>query len=159
MVRTRDDAMLGKSGNAPAKATGPNRNEARQAGGTRDNRAEPRYPVHLRSGRIADAQRKLICHCVVRDRSARGARLILPSNVCVPDRIWFYDDEFKACVKAEVRWRGSQELGILIPEFPLDGKYQNYGDLVRLQGAINANQQKRELRSVQVIYRNARSPG
>jgi hypothetical protein len=152
--------MLRKSGNAMATSAGPNRNDATEAGGTRDNRADPRYPVHLRSGKIADAQRKLICHCVVRDRSARGARLVLPSNVSVPDRIWFYDDEFKASVKAEVRWRGSQDLGIMIPEFQLEGKYHNYGDLVRLQGVITANQQKRaRLRSVQVIYRNARSPG
>jgi hypothetical protein len=150
--------MQQTSANETAQASGAKRSEAAVSGAARDNRAEPRYPVHLRSGKIADAQRRLICHCVVRDRSTRGARLVLPSNVSVPDRIWFYDDEFKASVKAEVRWRGNQDLGILIPEFQHEGKYHNYGDLVRLQSAITAHQQKRgRLRAVQVIYRNMRS--
>jgi len=145
--------------NSPNDAAGAKRSDTTDSRTSRDNRLDPRYPVHLRSGKIADAQRRLICHCVVRDRSARGARLVLPSNVSVPDRIWFYDDEFKASVKAEVRWRGNQDLGILIPELQMEGKYHNYGDLVRLQNVVAANQQKRKLGAVQVIHRFVRQQG
>ena len=85
---------------------------------SRDNRAEPRYRVHLRSGEIADQNHRFICNCVIRDRSVRGARLLLPKNVSTPDEIWFHDHERKAPVKAQVRWRMNREIGIYIPLLP-----------------------------------------
>ncbi|WP_158814324.1 PilZ domain-containing protein [Methylocapsa sp. S129] len=81
-------------------------------------RAEPRQRLHLRSGEVADQLHRFICDCVIRDRSIRGARLVLPRNVSVPDQIWFYDAEFKASARAEVKWRADQEIGIYIFEQP-----------------------------------------
>jgi hypothetical protein len=75
--------------------------------------------VHLRAGQISDRQHHFICDCVVRDRSKGGARLLLPRNIKVPLLIWFYDEEYGEAVKAEVRWRRNQEIGILkLPHGP-----------------------------------------
>ena len=77
-----------------------------------ENRREPRCRSSLRSGHIADGPRGFICNCVVRDYSTKGARLLLPKNVLAPKFIWFYDDEQKKAIRAEVRWQKGQEIGI-----------------------------------------------
>ena len=84
--------------------------EARRS---KDKRGEPRFGTKLRGGRIYDAQQRLICHCVVRDRSANGARLLLPKNVAPPGQICFFDEELKELFRAQVRWRQDREIGIL----------------------------------------------
>jgi hypothetical protein len=78
-----------------------------------NNRSEPRQKVRLRAGHIADWQSRLICACVIRDHSTKGARLLLPANVWTPDVVWFYETDIKDAVRAKVRWRRGQEIGIL----------------------------------------------
>jgi hypothetical protein len=78
-----------------------------------ENRREIRHPARLRSGHIADGPRGFICDCVIRNHSAKGARLLLPPNVSLPRCVWFYDDDLKKAVRAEVRWQKGQEVGIL----------------------------------------------
>ena len=36
----------------------------------------------------------------------------MPKNVLAPKFIWFYDDEQKKAIRAEVRWQKGQEIGI-----------------------------------------------
>lgn len=78
-----------------------------------DHRREPRYRTRLRSGSISSGHKGLICDCVIRDYSSKGARLLLPKNVVPPKFIWFYDDETQKAVRAEVRWQKGQEIGIM----------------------------------------------
>ena len=78
-----------------------------------ENRREPRCRSRLRSGHLSDGARGFICNCVIRDYSTKGARLLLPPNITLPNRVWFYDDELKKAVRVEVRWRKGQEIGIL----------------------------------------------
>jgi hypothetical protein len=85
------------------------------------SRCEPRHRGHLRHGEIADLQRRVICECLICDRSSKGARLRLPKNVSVPDQIWFHDDQVNAPVRAQVRWRRNQEIGIFIPKHAAPG--------------------------------------
>jgi hypothetical protein len=75
-------------------------------------RREPRHRTHLRSGYITDVLHRFICDCFIRDYSTKGARLILPRDILAPNRIWFFDDEVKKPVMADVRWRRGQEIGI-----------------------------------------------
>jgi hypothetical protein len=91
----------------------PRRAPPPQARKSRDKRRELRYPTKLRSGRIYDPQQRLICHCVVRDRSTNGARLLLPKNVTPPNQICFFDEELRELFRAEIRWRQDREIGIL----------------------------------------------
>lgn len=78
-----------------------------------EKRRERRYGTHLRDGRIYDSQQRFICHCVVRDRSNNGARLLLPKNMTTPNLICFFDEERRELFRAEVRWRQDREIGIL----------------------------------------------
>jgi hypothetical protein len=78
-----------------------------------ENRREPRCRSRLRSGHLSDGGRGFICNCVIRDHSTQGARLLLPPNISLPRRVWFYDDDLKKAVRVEVRWQRGQEIGIL----------------------------------------------
>jgi hypothetical protein len=80
---------------------------------TAENRREPRCRTHLRSGHLSDGTRGYICDCIIRDYSTKGARLLLPPNITLPKRLWFYEDELKKAVRVEVRWRKGQEIGVL----------------------------------------------
>jgi hypothetical protein len=54
-----------------------------------------------------------VCYCVVRDYSAKGARLLIPPNISVNGLIWFCEDGSEQAVLAEVRWQRGREIGIL----------------------------------------------
>jgi hypothetical protein len=81
-----------------------------------NTRTEPRYRAHLRGGRIFDAEDDFVATCLICDRSARGARLRLPASIFVPVEIIFYDDGVLKPVRAQVRWRRNDELGIFTAE-------------------------------------------
>src|SRR5260370_34737137 len=79
----------------------------------RDKRVEPRYISRLHGGHLSDGGRGFICACVVRDHSKTGARLLVPPDVSLPKRLWFYDDDIKQAVRVEIRWHRGQEVGIM----------------------------------------------
>jgi len=76
-------------------------------------RSEPRFQTHLCGGRIYSRQQLLVCYCLVRDYSGKGARLLLPLDTLASGLIWFCEDGSEAAVWAEVRWQREREIGIL----------------------------------------------
>src|SRR6202453_1320518 len=75
-------------------------------------RSEPRFRTRLCGGRIYSRQQYPVCYCVIRDHSAKGARLLLPPDISVSGLIWFCEDGSGEAVWAEVRWQRGREIGI-----------------------------------------------
>jgi hypothetical protein len=102
-------ALQTRGGGAP-------RNGAKAESGRRpeENRREPRFRSHLRTGQISDLQHNLIANCLICDRSASGARLKVPVNVAVPSEFLFLDDEIQAPVRVQLRWRRAGEMGVCV---------------------------------------------
>ena len=79
---------------------------------TSDKRTEPRWRTHLRSGRIVDDRTRIVTESQVRDRSARGVRLKLATNVVLPKRIRFFDEIGKRMFEAVVAWQRGRDIGV-----------------------------------------------
>ncbi len=82
-------------------------------------RSEVRFRTRLRTGRLSDLRGRLISDCLIFDRSPRGARIKLPSDVAIPPKFIFHDEAVGASVYAQARWRRENEVGIYIPDSQL----------------------------------------
>jgi two-component system cell cycle response regulator len=75
-----------------------------------DRRRLPRKRT-LKKGRIVFNNRNSVLDCVVRNLSAQGALLIVPSVFGIPDEFQLYIDS-AGCHAAHVIWRGKSSLGV-----------------------------------------------
>ena len=76
-------------------------------------RGQSRFRIRLCSGRIYDRKKLLVCYCMIRDASGKGARLLLPPNVSLEKFVWLSEDGLEEATLAEVRWQRGREAGIL----------------------------------------------
>jgi hypothetical protein len=79
-----------------------------------DRRNEPRVRTHLRTGKVYDQDSKFLADCMIFDRSERGRRLKLFTDVVLPDRIRVYDDGFNQTFIGTVAWRRRHNLGLRV---------------------------------------------
>jgi PilZ domain len=77
-----------------------------------DKRLERRWHTHLRVGKIVDGRTHVLSETQTRDLSARGARLRLASNIALPARIRFFDENSKTLREAAVAWQRGREIGV-----------------------------------------------
>jgi hypothetical protein len=78
-----------------------------------ERRTQSRRRTRLRSGKVlAKNNNGFIIECLIRERSAEGARLQLGKTIDLPDRICLFDDAELRVRAAEVVWRRRNELGI-----------------------------------------------
>ncbi|WP_417769999.1 PilZ domain-containing protein [Stappia sp.] len=77
----------------------------------RDRRSSPRHRT-LKSGKIVPDDHSAVHDCRVRNLSADGALLKLPSTVHIPDRfeLRIVNEDIREV--AIVRWRTATELGV-----------------------------------------------
>jgi len=80
------------------------------------NNPTERRRVHrrrtLKEGRIVFANQSMIFDCIIRDLSDYGARLKLETTMDIPDEFLLYVVHLRQRVKAEVRWRTGDTLGV-----------------------------------------------
>lgn len=77
----------------------------------RDQRGEPRQRVLL-SGKVVLPGGGVI-DCTVRDRSAGGARLKLPSAVGIPNQFKLHVSSTGETLNVKVAWRKLSEIGVM----------------------------------------------
>ncbi len=77
-----------------------------------DERNARRRRTRLRAGKVLDRGNTFLIECQIYDRSPRGARLRLLSDVDVPHEIRLYEDERENVVAARVVWRANRQVGI-----------------------------------------------
>jgi hypothetical protein len=96
-----------------------------------DRRSQLRQRTRLRSGKVLAMDNGFIVECLIRERSAEGARLQLARTVDLPGRIGLFDDA-ELCIRAaEIVWRRRHQLGIRFrPD--LDPKHMKESDLASL---------------------------
>ncbi|SDQ94689.1 PilZ domain-containing protein [Pseudovibrio sp. Tun.PSC04-5.I4] len=66
----------------------------------------------LKEGRIVFASQSMIFDCIIRDLSDYGARVKLETTIDIPDEFMLYLVHLRQRVKAEVRWRTADTLGV-----------------------------------------------
>jgi hypothetical protein len=79
-----------------------------------EKRVEPRFRTRLRTGMVLDLDDMFITSCLIRDRSANGARLKLPVDIFVPGEFLFYDEELQTMMRVERRWYRNEEVGVRV---------------------------------------------
>jgi hypothetical protein len=96
-----------------------------------ERRTQSRQRTRLRSGKVLAKNNGFIVECLIRERSAEGARLQLGKIVDVPDRICLFDDAELRVRAAEVVWHRGHEIGVrFMPD--LDPKHLKESDLASL---------------------------
>ena len=68
------------------------------------------------SGRIYFNKRRGSLDCLIRDLSSDGARIIFSDTVNVPEVIELYIPQKEATVRARVKWRRGDEVGLSFDE-------------------------------------------
>lgn len=76
-----------------------------------ERRTAARQKSFLR-GRISFNHGRSAADCLIRDISARGARLIFSATIAIPDIVDLYVPQKEQTLRAHVQWRHGDELGI-----------------------------------------------
>src|SRR3712207_1684072 len=76
-----------------------------------NHRSEPRNSTFL-GGRITVGAGRAVLHCLVRDCSAGGARLVLASAHLLPDRVTVEIPRMGLRTPATVAWREGDTCGV-----------------------------------------------
>jgi PilZ domain-containing protein len=79
--------------------------------GMDDKRGGPRQRV-LKSGKIVFAGGSFSVDCTIRNMSASGARLQVPTSVAIPDRFTLVDVQARIQREATVAWRNGDVIGV-----------------------------------------------
>jgi len=66
----------------------------------------------LNEGLIVFASQSMVFDCIIRDLSDFGARLKMETTIDIPDEFMLYLVHLRQRVKAEVRWRTADTLGV-----------------------------------------------
>jgi PilZ domain len=77
------------------------------------NQRAAHRPLSLLKGRVIFPDRRPTLDCVVRDLSDAGARLQIGHHVTVPDRFDLYVPLKETTYCVHVRWRRSEEIGVM----------------------------------------------
>jgi hypothetical protein len=89
--------------------------------------AERRHATRKKSflrGCVYFNKRRGAMDCLIRDLSEVGARIIFSSAVNVPDVVELYIPQKEETIRARVKWRHGDEVGLAFPaaaEAPADG--------------------------------------
>lgn len=78
---------------------------------TEEHRRSPRQRV-LKSGKIIYGGGSIVVDCTIRNLSATGARLQVPTSVAIPDRFEFAEAAAGTRRPATVVWRRGALMGI-----------------------------------------------
>ncbi|MGF0540546.1 PilZ domain-containing protein [Agrobacterium sp. ES01] len=81
-----------------------------------ERRAENRFRV-LKGGHVVLPGKYSTFDCVVRNLAGRGAKLVMPSTLGVPNQFELQLDSGDAH-PCKVRWRSETELGVLFEDSP-----------------------------------------
>ena len=76
-----------------------------------EHRRSPRQRV-LKSGKIIYGGGSIVIDCTIRNLSATGARLQVPTSVAIPDRFEFAEAAADTRRAATVMWRRGALMGI-----------------------------------------------
>jgi len=79
-----------------------------------ERRHTQRHKSFLRGSVHFDKRRGAI-DCLIRDISEEGARIIFSSAVNVPDVVEFYIPHKEETIRARVKWRRGDEVGLAFP--------------------------------------------
>jgi hypothetical protein len=66
----------------------------------------------LKAGKIAYGGGSIVIDCTIRNLSATGARLQVPTSVAIPDHFEFIEASTGKSRKASVKWRKGDLIGI-----------------------------------------------
>lgn len=76
----------------------------------------------LRTGKVVFGSFQYSRDCVIRDVSEGGVRIRIDDPDSIPGEFWLLDIRKFAAIKATVKWRKGNELGLALDsEIPLDG--------------------------------------
>jgi hypothetical protein len=78
-----------------------------------ERRKEQRWPVYL-GGRLAFPFDRTTCDCLVRNTSARGARLVMRQAWCLPREFSLQIPSRQVDIRMRARWHRSLDLGFEI---------------------------------------------
>jgi hypothetical protein len=79
---------------------------------SRDQRADRRERLRLRSAKLLDASYRFVCECRICDRSLNGLKLVLPRNIRLPAQFAVHIDETREVRRGRMMWRRGLVLGV-----------------------------------------------
>jgi hypothetical protein len=77
-----------------------------------ERRASPRQR-RLNRAKLIFNNNSSVIDCIVRDLSPHGARLLVTSQVGIPDRVELRIDRNDACHPSKVAWRTNDQIGVM----------------------------------------------
>ena len=85
---------------------------ARAAPKASDKRGKERTRTRLRAGQLSDRRDTVIVDCLIQDRSATGARLLLAEDRPLPKTFLLLDAVTQTRFSADLAWRRGREAGV-----------------------------------------------
>jgi hypothetical protein len=79
---------------------------------SREQRADPRERLRLRSAKILDAAYRFLCECLIRDHSVNGLKVMLLRNIRIPSQFAVHIDETSEVRRGRMMWRKDRLLGV-----------------------------------------------
>lgn len=86
------------------------------------------------SGSIYVSRKQGALACLIRDLSEKGARIVFSNTVTLPDMFDLYIPQRDQTLRAKVRWRHGDEIGIafIVPDYAADGRLSDTAVMQRV---------------------------
>ncbi|OKL43108.1 hypothetical protein A3843_15420 [Pseudovibrio exalbescens] len=103
-----------------------------------ERRSENRQRIRFREGKLCDLNDQFVAECIVRDRTRKGARLLVSETTDVPKQGQLYFDDDSKIALFEVVWKNKSEAGVCFVSEPCDIHTFTAKDLRALKGLYYA---------------------